>query len=65
MGQVTRPQGRFYALIQLGVVFMIRLFAFCLTVVLVSFVLVDVCGVRPSDITASGLAMQIRSLVRH
>jgi len=42
---------------------MMRFSALCLTVVVISFLLVDVCGVRPSDITASEFAMQIRSLV--
>lgn len=42
---------------------MMRLAIFCLTVVVITFVLVDVCGVRPADITGNELAMQFRSLV--
>lgn len=42
---------------------MLRLFALCLPIIVVMFVLVDVCDVHPRDITSSELAMKVRSLV--
>ena len=42
---------------------MLRLIAVGFTVVVVLFVMVDVCGVHPGDITASGLATRVRSMV--
>jgi len=42
---------------------MLRFAAFCLTVTVVTLILVDVCGVRAEDITSSGLARQVRSAV--
>jgi hypothetical protein len=42
---------------------MIRFAGFCLTVVVVSFILVDVCGVRPADLTTAALATRLRSIV--
>ncbi len=42
---------------------MLRLSAFCLTLVTVLFVLVDVCDIHPTAITARSLEMDIRSLV--
>jgi hypothetical protein len=44
-------------------VFMLRFSAFCLTLVAVLFVLVDVCDIHPTAMTARSLAMDIRSLV--
>jgi hypothetical protein len=41
---------------------MLRFLALCLTLLTVTFVLADVCGVRLWDMTPSGLAMQVRSL---
>jgi hypothetical protein len=42
---------------------MLRLLALCVPVVVVMFVLIAVCDFHSGDITASHLAMEVRSLV--